>query len=97
EEANAERAGGQDHGQDSAAHGGAGGIIVGESAESDAGETHPGSRFGQSEEQQLVQQGEYREGNGGADRGDLESDVAASHRVDGSAEFADGVSKGRRE
>src|ERR1700760_1088365 len=77
EEADAKWAGGEDCGEDAAAHGGAGGVVVAEGAEADAGVTHPGCRFGEGEEEKLVDEGEDDEGDGSSDCGGLERDAAA--------------------
>ena len=98
EKADAERAGGEDGGEDAAAHGRAGRVVVGEGAERDAGVTHAGGRFSESEEQKLVEQGEHRESAGSADGGCLQSDVGRGCPDSMSAlEFADGEGEGRDE
>ena len=70
EEAYAKRAGREQAGEEAAAHGGAGGVLVGEGAEADAGETHAGGGFGKGEEEDLVEKVEEREG--GEDRNGCE-------------------------
>src|SRR5271168_4611474 len=56
EEADTERAGGEDRGEDAAAHGRAGRVVIGEAAETDAGVAHAGGGFAEGEEEELIQQ-----------------------------------------
>lgn len=64
EKPEAEWEGGEQSGEDAVAHGGVGGILVGEGAEADAGVAHAGRGVGQSEKEHLVEQSEHDEGTG---------------------------------
>lgn len=75
EVAEAEWDGGEDGGEDAAAHGGAGGVVVGEGAEADAGVAHAGGALGEGEEEGLVEQGEEEEDSCCSDDGDLRGQV----------------------
>ena len=88
EEAEAEGADGDDLGEDAAAHGGAGGVFVGEGAETDAGVAHAGGLVGEGEEEGLVDEPE--DGQGG-DGGERERD---SYR-DGAGEPGEGGDEGQ--
>src|SRR3981189_3671443 len=72
---------------------GAGWGVGGVGAECDSGVAHAGRRFGQGEEQKLVEEREYGEGNGSGDGGGLQGDVSAGGCVYRSAEVADGEGK----
>ncbi|HEY6767590.1 MAG TPA: hypothetical protein VI386_22775, partial [Candidatus Sulfotelmatobacter sp.] len=61
EEADAKGTGGEDHREETTAHGGTGGILVAEGTESDAGVAHAGRCFGQGEEEQMVEKRENAE------------------------------------
>ena len=91
EEADAERTGGKGRGEDAAAHGGAGGVVVVEGAEADAGVAHAWGGFGEGEEEELVEQGERKERNRCGDGGDLRGDAGRAGR--GAGELADGDGK----
>ena len=67
EEAEAEGAGGEHGGKDAAAHEAAGGVLVVEGAEGDAGRAHAGSGGGEGEEERLVEQ--RQAGGGDGERG----------------------------
>ena len=56
EEADADRAGSEDYRKDASAHSGAGRIVVRKGAEPDARVAHAGGRFGEGEEQKLIEQ-----------------------------------------
>ena len=56
EEAEAEGAGGDEDGEDAAAHGAAGGVLVVEGAEGDAGAAHTRGGVGEGEEERLVEE-----------------------------------------
>ena len=78
EEAEAAGESGDEEGEGSAAHLGAGGVFVGEGAETDAGVAHAGSGVCEGEEEDLIERGEDEErqagrgGDGGYLRGDSE-------------------------
>ena len=62
EEADADGAGGQDGGEDAAAHLGAGGVFVGQGAEADTGVAHTEGGFGEGEEEEMVGKGKEEDG-----------------------------------
>jgi len=77
QEAEAKRAYGDQDGQDAAAHGVAGRILVVEGAEGDAGAAHPWGGFGEREEERVVEEIEEGEDEGAGCQGEtgLESGV----------------------
>ena len=82
EQAEAEGAGGEEDGEDAAAHGAAGGVLVVEGAEGDAGATHSRGGLGEGEEERLVEEIEESEDEeaGGQGEAGLESCVGGDLR-----------------
>jgi len=103
EETNAERAGREENREDAATHGGAGGVVVGEGAEADAGVTHSGRGLGEGEEEELVDHGEDEEDSGSGEDGELGRQMGgvgeglAAHPACGVGEGGDEGEQGRED
>lgn len=78
DDAEAEGCGRENDRQDTAAHGIARRVVVGEGAEADAGVAHSGGRVGEGEEEVLVDQAEQEDSSAGGDSGGLEGQVEAA-------------------
>jgi hypothetical protein len=86
QDADAEWAGAEEEGEDAAAHGGAGGVLVCEGAEADACVAHSGGCVREGKEEQLIEDCEQGEDSARGDDGGLEIELADGELADGNGE-----------